>query len=156
MSTSTTTVIRPATDLGGARRRNEAVWKQSSAALYAGQVEESLAYWDDDARYEVAYPIEGMPAVVEGHAALVQLFAGFCGAAGARIEGCATSASTRRTMPMSPSSRSGCSPSLVDGGRYENRLVLRVTFRDGLIAEVFEYYGERRHEELLHRLGFAG
>ena len=45
---------------------------------------------------------------------------------------------------------------LVDGGSYENRLVLRVTFCDGLIAEVFEYYGERRHEELLHRLGFAG
>ena len=44
----------------------------------------------------------------------------------------------------------------VDGGRYENRLVLRVTFREGLIAEVFECYGERRHEELLHRLGFAG
>jgi hypothetical protein len=44
---------------------------------------------------------------------------------------------------------------LIDGGRYENRLVIRVTFRDGLLAELLEYYGYREHEELLRRLGFA-
>ena len=25
---------------------------------------------------------------------------------------------------------------------------MRVTFRDGLIAELFEYYGQRAHEDL--------
>ena len=30
-----------------------------------------------------------------------------------------------------------------------------VTFRDGLIAEVFEYYGEQAHEGLLRRLGLV-
>ena len=28
------------------------------------------------------------------------------------------------------------------GGRYENDLVIRVTFRDGLIHDMFEYYGQ--------------
>lgn len=45
---------------------------------------------------------------------------------------------------------------LIGGGSYENRLVIRVTFRDDLIAEMFEYYGERAHAELLRRLGLAG
>jgi len=43
---------------------------------------------------------------------------------------------------------------LHDGGRYENDLCLRVSFRDGRIAEIFEYYGQRAHEELVER--FAG
>ncbi len=37
------------------------------------------------------------------------------------------------------------------GGRYENDLCLRVTFRDGRIASIFEYYGERAHAQLLER-----
>ena len=41
------------------------------------------------------------------------------------------------------------------GGRYENLLIIVVTFRDGLIAEMFEYYGESAHENLLRQLGFA-
>ena len=41
------------------------------------------------------------------------------------------------------------------GGTYENRLIMRVTFRDGLIAEIVEYYGERAHEDLLRRLGLV-
>ena len=44
---------------------------------------------------------------------------------------------------------------LRDGGRYENRLVIRATFRDGLIAELFEYYGEGAHAAMLGRLGLA-
>jgi ketosteroid isomerase-like protein len=43
-----------------------------------------------------------------------------------------------------------------DGGRYDNDLVIPVTFRDGLIAEMLEYYGEHAHEQLLRQLGFAG
>jgi hypothetical protein len=31
--------------------------------------------------------------------------------------------------------------------------VMRVSFRNGLIAEIFEYYGEKAHEDLLRRLG---
>jgi hypothetical protein len=29
----------------------------------------------------------------------------------------------------------------------------RVTFQEGRIASIFEYYGERAHEDLLQRIG---
>jgi ketosteroid isomerase-like protein len=48
------------------------------------------------------------------------------------------------------------SAQLNDGGRYENDLCLRVTFRNGRIAAIFEYYGERAHEQLVQRFGVAG
>jgi len=47
------------------------------------------------------------------------------------------------------------SAELHDGSRYENDLCLRVTFRDGKIAAIFEYYGERAHAELARRVGLA-
>lgn len=43
---------------------------------------------------------------------------------------------------------------LVGGGSYENSLVIRVTFCNGLIAGMHEDYGQRAHEDLLRRLGF--
>ena len=44
---------------------------------------------------------------------------------------------------------------LHDGGTYENDLCLRVTFREGRIAEIFEYYGERAHAALIERITAA-
>lgn len=44
---------------------------------------------------------------------------------------------------------------LHDGTHYQNKLIIRVTFRDGLIASMFEYYGEKAHDNLLRRLGFV-
>ncbi len=44
---------------------------------------------------------------------------------------------------------------LADGDRYENRLVIRVTFRDGRIAHMLEYYGQFAHRDLLRKLGFT-
>jgi hypothetical protein len=34
-------------------------------------------------------------------------------------------------------------------------MCLRVTFRDGRIAAIFEYDGERAHQEVVERFGFA-
>src|SRR5437763_658216 len=45
---------------------NEAVWHASGAALYEGDIDAFLAYWQPDSRYEVAYPVAGLPAAVEG------------------------------------------------------------------------------------------
>jgi ketosteroid isomerase-like protein len=42
---------------------------------------------------------------------------------------------------------------LHDGYRYENDLCLRVVFRDGRIASIFEHYGHAAHEALARRLG---
>jgi ketosteroid isomerase-like protein len=146
-------MIQAPSQLDAARRRNEAVWKQSSAALHAKRLDEFLAFWHEDGRYEVAYPIGGMPPVLEGHASLAQVFAGFCAAA-ERIQ--VHEVRFHQTDdPDVAFVEERMVIDLVDGGRYENRLVIRATFRDGLIAELFEYYGERRHEELLQRLGFA-
>jgi ketosteroid isomerase-like protein len=41
---------------------------------------------------------------------------------------------------------------LHDGSRYENDLIIRVTFRDGLIHDMFEYYGQVAHQQLAERL----
>jgi ketosteroid isomerase-like protein len=142
MTTATTT-----------RERNEAVWKQSSALLYDKRLEEFLAYWHENARYEVAYPIEGFPPVVEGRAALGELFAAFT-AATERIE--VHNVRFHQTDdPNVAFVEERMTADLVDGGRYENSLVIRVTFRNGLIAGMHEYYGQRAHEDLLRRLGFA-
>lgn len=140
MTTATTT-----------RERNEAVWNQSSALLYDKRLDEFLAYWHEDARYEVAYPVEGFPPVVEGRAALGELFAGFTAAA-ERIQ--VDDVRFHQTDdPNVAFVEEQMTANLVDGGSYENSLVIRVTFRDGLIAEMHEYYGQRAHEDLLRRLG---
>jgi ketosteroid isomerase-like protein len=143
----------PMTTATTTRQRNEAVWKQSSALLYDKRLEEFLAYWHEDARYEVAYPVEGVPPVVEGHAALGELFAAFTAAA-ERIE--VHDVRFHQTDdPEVAFVEERMTADLVDGGRYENSLVIRVTFRNGLIAEMHEYYGQRAHEDLLRRVGFA-
>lgn len=142
MTTATTT-----------RERNEAVWNQSSALLYDKRLEEFLAYWHDDARYEVAYPVEGFPPVVEGRAALGELFAGF--AAVAERIGVHDVRFHQTDDPNVAFVEECMTADLVNGGSYENSLVIRVTFRDGLIAEMYEYYGQRAHEDLLRNLGFA-
>jgi ketosteroid isomerase-like protein len=141
------------TDPAAARERNQAVWKQSTQALYARRIDEFVAFWQEDGSYEVAYPIEGMPPRVEGREALVQVFQGFAAAA-ERIE--VHDVRFHQTDdPDVAIVEERMVIDLADGGRYENRLVIRVTFRDGLIAEMLEYYGERAHETLLRRLGFA-
>ena len=46
---------------------NETVWHAAGAALYAGDIDTFLAHWQPDGRYEVAYPVAGLPPVVTGH-----------------------------------------------------------------------------------------
>ena len=43
---------------------------------------------------------------------------------------------------------------LHDGTHYQNKLIIRVTSRDGLIAAMLEYYGRKADEDLLRRPGF--
>ena len=150
----TTTLSSPVTtDLGTARRRNEESWRESSRLLYSGRIDEFLTFWTPDARYEVAYPVAGMPALLEGHDALRAVFGAF-GAAATAIE--VQDVTFHQTDdPEVAIVEERMIAALVDGGRYDNRMIIRVTFRDGLIAEMFEYYGQRAHEDLLSRLGFG-
>lgn len=148
-----TTMTPSPTQLAAARARNEAVWRTSSALLYAGRIDEFIACWHDEARYEVAYPVGSFPALVEGRAALAQLFKGF-GAATERID-VHDVRFYQTDDPEVAFVEERMVAELVGGGRYENKLAIRVTFRDGLLAQMFEYYGQRAHEELLRRLGLT-
>jgi ketosteroid isomerase-like protein len=143
-------VITPPAELAAARERNHAVWRQQTELLFAKRIEDAFSYWHSDARYEAAYPIEGLPAVVEGRDALIQMFAALL-AAGERIE----SQGFRFHQTDDPDTvfvEERFVMDLIGGGDFENRVVMRVTFRDGLIAEMLEYADRRAMEDLLHRL----
>lgn len=150
----TATITPPSTDdLTVARRQNEQTWRDSSRLLYSGRIEEFLTFWQPDASYEVAYPIAGMPAVIEGHDALRAVFGGF-GAAANSID--VQDVTFHQTdNPQVAIVQERMVAELNGGGRYENLLIIVVTFRDGLIARMFEYYGQHAHENLLRQLGFA-
>ena len=55
-----------------ARARNESAFRASAIAMYRGDIEEFVRHWTSDGRYEVAYPVTGLPAVVEGRDELRQ------------------------------------------------------------------------------------
>jgi ketosteroid isomerase-like protein len=91
--------------------------------------------------------------MVEGRAAVTRMFAGLIAAA-ERIE--VDDVRFHQTEdPDVAFIEEHMVIDLTDGGRYENRIVMRVTFRDGLIAEMLEYADPRPTEELLRRLGVA-
>ncbi len=141
------------TDSIAAPPTNEAVWHASAAALYRGDLEAFLEYWQPDGRYEVAYPIAGVPAVVTGRDALAELFGGFgLLATSIGVENVRFHATTDPGVAFIEERMTA---ELRDGSRYENDLCLRVSFRDGRIAAIYEYYGERAHEGLIARLGAA-
>jgi ketosteroid isomerase-like protein len=138
------------TDITIAPSANEAVWHAAAAALYDGDIDTFLAHWRPDGRYEVAYPIAGMPWVVAGHDQLRGLFAGFAAlTAWIRVDDVRFHATDDPEVAFVEERMTA---ELHDGSGYENELCMRVTFRDGRIASIFEYYGERAHEDMLRRL----
>jgi uncharacterized protein (TIGR02246 family) len=135
----------------GARERNETVWKESAEALHARRIDDYMTYWAPDGRYEVAYPVDGMPAAVQGRTQIRGLFEAFASVA-THIE--VHDVRFHQTDdPDVAFVEERMVIDLTDGGRYENRFAIRVTFRDGFLYELFEYYGYREHEALVRRLG---
>ena len=63
-----------------ARERNEAVWQAAGARSTPADIDEFLAYWQPDGRYEVAYPVGGCPAAVKATRRSRELFGAFGGA----------------------------------------------------------------------------
>jgi ketosteroid isomerase-like protein len=146
-----TTAASTAPDLTIARARNEATWRAAALALYAGDIEEFLAHWTADPHYSVAYPVDGFPPAVEGRDQFRVLFGGF-GAAATSIE--VHDVRFHQTDdPDVALVEERMVADLVGGGRYENLLVVRVTFRDGLISDMYEYYGQVAHQALADSLG---
>jgi len=153
MTTIASTAGTATPDLAFARARNEATWRAAAVALYSGDIEEFLAHWTAEPRYSVAYPVTGIPPTVEGRDQFRALFGGF-GAAATRIE--VHDVRFHQTDdPDVALVEERMVADLVGGGRYENLLVVRVTFRDGLIADMYEYYGQVAHQALADHLGGA-
>jgi ketosteroid isomerase-like protein len=132
---------------------NEAVWRAAGAALYAADIDEFLTYWQPDGSYEVAYPVAGLPPLVRGHAELRELFAGVGAmAASIRVDDVRFHATTDPDVAFVEEHMTA---QLHDGSGYENDLCQRVSFDEGRIAAIFEYYGQRAHEKLMQRIGAA-
>jgi ketosteroid isomerase-like protein len=132
---------------------NQELWERMSSLYYDKRVEEALALWTEDARYEAVYPVDGLPAVVEGRPALIEMFSGLVAVA-ERIE--VQDVRFHETSdPNVVFIEERMVIDVVDGSRYENRVVMRITFRDGLIAEMVEYADPRENETFLERLGQA-
>lgn len=133
-----------------ARARHESTWRASAIALYAGDIEGFLSHWTSEPRYRVAYPVDGFPPIVEGKDQFRAMFGGF--AAAAQQIGVTDVRIHHTGDPDVVFVEEHLAADLHDGSRYENDLVIRVTFRDGLIHDMFEYYGQIAHQELAQRL----
>jgi ketosteroid isomerase-like protein len=143
----------PTVDLVAARSRNEELWRRASASLFAGDVDAFMTHWCEDGRYEAALPVAGLPAVLTGHQALHAAFAGLI--AGARSIAVHDFQFHQTDDPAVAIVEERMVAEVVTGSRYENRFVIRVTFQDGRIADMVEYYGQFAHQELLRNLGFS-
>jgi ketosteroid isomerase-like protein len=139
------------TDLTTARIRNEEIWRTSAEHLYAHQLEDFLAYWSDDARYEGAYTVAGQPVVVEGREALAQMFGGLLAAMTTITIKDFTFHQT--DDPEVAFIEERMVSEVADGTTYENRFAIRVRFRDGRIVEMLDYFGQEAHTDLILRLG---
>jgi ketosteroid isomerase-like protein len=139
-----------APDLTSARARNESTWRASAIALYAGDIKEFLTHWTAEPRYAVAYPVDGFPSAVEGREPFRALFGGFAASA-QRIE--VTDVRVHQTDdPDVVIVEEHMVADLHNGTHYENDLIIRVTFQDGLIHDMFEYYGQVAHQQLADAL----
>lgn len=146
----TSLTATPTTASATTAAANRELYSRSAAALFTGRVEDFLQTWTSDGVYSVAYPVPGLPATVHGHEEMRATFAG--------LTAFATSIQVhdvrfhQTTDPHVAFVEERMVALLVDGFRYENTLALRVTFRDGLIAEIVEYYGELAHRSLVERV----
>lgn len=140
-------------DLAVARARNESAWRAAAIALYAGDIDGFLSHWTPEPRYRVAYPVEGFPPSIEGQDQFRAVFGGFASAA-QRIG--VTGVTIHQTDdPNIVIVEEHMVADLHDGSRYENDLIIRVTFRGGLIHDMFEYYGQVAHQQLAVCLGMV-
>jgi ketosteroid isomerase-like protein len=133
--------------LASARARNESTWRAAAVALYAGDVEQFLTHWTDSPRYAVAYPTGGIPAVVEGGDQFRALFGGF--AAAASTIAVRDVRFHQTDDPQVAIVEERMVADLHNGFHYENLLIIKVTFADGLISDMFEYYGEIAHQAMI-------
>ena len=138
------------TDLDTIRGNNLRLWTQHTASFEAGDIAAVKALWHEDGRIEVAYPIEGMPAVLEGRDAIAGLFESELESAESIEQRNVVFHQT--TDPNVAFVEFSWHASLRDGSTYDNDYAARVTIKDGRFSAMFEYYGERAHADLIAKL----
>ncbi len=140
-----------AEDLQDAERRNEKVWREHGRLFSAKRFEEWVELWDPEGRFVVMYPVEGIPATIEGRDALLANFGGLAGAVGdIRVS---TTEFGQTTDPDVAYVEYAMHMDLPDGGAYDNRMAGRLTFRDGRLLEIREYYNYPNYERFLMDIG---
>ncbi len=150
---TTTTSTSRQHDLAAARARNESTWRTAATALLAGDVDEFLTHWTDDARYALAYPVDGLPSVVEGPENLRGLFTAMTSAA--EHIGVDDVTFHQTDDPDVAIIEERMTAELVGGGHYVNRLIMRVVFRENKIHDMLEYFGQSAQAALLEQIGGA-
>ncbi len=138
-------------DLAAARARNESTWRAAASALHAGDVEELLDHWTADARYRLAYPVAGFPSVVRGRDDLRAVFSAMTGVA--QHVGVDEVTFHQTDDPDVAVVEERMTADLAGGGRYINRIVMRVLFRDNKIHDLLEYGSETAQSALARTMG---
>ncbi|MEV4510992.1 nuclear transport factor 2 family protein [Dactylosporangium sp. NPDC049525] len=125
------------------RVRNTELIAQYNALFAAKRFADWSLLFQPDCRFEVAYPLPPLPAVLHGRDELVGFIGALAEAVGdVRID----RQSTHHTIdPDVVITEHRLSVELLGGGQYQNQYISVIQLRDGLIAEVREYYGSIEH-----------
>jgi ketosteroid isomerase-like protein len=121
-------------------------------ALFAPKrLQEWSLLFQPHCRFEVAYPLPPMPAVLEGRDQLLGAIGGLADAVGeVRID----NEKLHHTLnPEIVISEHRLRVQLLNGDLYQNRYISIIELRDGLIAAVKEFYDSRAHARFLTALG---
>jgi ketosteroid isomerase-like protein len=141
------TLAKPLTDV---REHNEELIQRYNALFAAKRFTDWALLFQPDCRFEAAYPIPPVPAVLNGREELAGVVGALADAVGkVHID---RTALHHTVDPHTLISQHRLTVELLSGGRYENAYISVIRLRDGLIAEVKEYYGSIEYAAFLASL----
>jgi ketosteroid isomerase-like protein len=125
------------------RARNAGLIAEYNALFAAKRFADWALLFQPDCRFEVAYPMPPLPAVLHGREELVGFIGAMADAVGdVRID---REALHHTVDPDVVITEHRLSVDLLRGGQYQNQYISVIKLRDGQIAEVKEYYGSSEH-----------
>lgn len=146
-------LLRSPAEFADARARNEAIWNPSVEHYNAMRIDEALEYWHEESRWITAFPVAGMPRMVDSRAEMARVWRTlYVDTERVEVE------NVRFHQTDDPDVafvEERFTAYLANGGLYVSDLVMRVTFRDGLISEVVEYFDPAEQERLVRRVGLG-
>lgn len=129
---------------------NGHIWNEYGRLFRSKRLDEWAQLWTEDGRFVVVYPLPGTRGVIEGRDALAATFGRLAASIGA------VTFTEEQYQPTADPEvvwvEYHIHIDLLDGGTYDNEIASRLTFRDGLLAELKEYYGFAQYEAFAQRL----